>query len=1066
MPKPAAGGETAAAAPAAAPSAPAAAASPAAAAPAAAATDGAGSKPSSRTPSRGKGAGKSPASGAKSPASAAKPKAASKVSAAGKSTKPAARSKSSKPAAAPATLPAKRKKADKAVKEEADAEDSDSWDADEGPEGSFQVNLISSDEEQEEKAQAAVHKRARKVAKLEEKKEEKEPAAKKAAPPAAKRRPKQSLTSPSGKKLPAALQRIADNPGAMEAVQAVDAAAEELPPFNEETVKFMAETMYGGGRAPDEPPQRGIKEAPHGHEDCLTGKTFVITGIMDSLTRTETEDFIKRHGGKLTGDVSGKTSFLLVGAYAGRSKYYRGKEKGVRCITEDDLFALVRAAPAAEGMEVEEAPEAIETSDEVVEVQREQPGASQQQQQQQQAAKSPGGAASGAGLKAKSFYGAKGSGPRSPAAEAGAAAALARASGSTLPSKHAAPAGRHEPAADQQLWVEKWRPKTSAELVGNQTIVNTLRQWLKDWEKVHLHGSEPGKPPGKSTKQQGADMKKKAVLLTGPPGIGKTSAAIIMCRELGYEPVEVNASDSRGKADASVLKGVGGKLANAVKELSTNTAISYTKDGQRKKLCLVMDEVDGMSAGDRGGVADLIQTIHKTRVPIIAIANDKFSTKLRSLRNHCLELDFRKPMVAQISKRMLEICRAEGLSMNQATMDALVQSANGGDIRLIVGQLQMIRRRSRALSYDQVKSGGMATAKDLEMSPFEAARRLLSVDGEALSLGDQIDLVFQDLDLVPLLVQENYVNHRPRLAKDDAQRLRIMAKAADAISAGDLATRVVRQQNNWTMAPFAAAMGTVYPATYMRGFREQFSAHEPNFPRFTAWLGQNSSFGKQKRLLGELHTRMLSSGGIECDRSGLRLSYLPVLRSTLTQPLASQGKGGIEAVLQLMRAYCISREDIDFITDVTKFKTREGWGEDPMKGIATADKAAFTRAFNQQHIKPRTGFGMDDKLNKKKGGGAKGRKAARPADDDEDAFGEEGLGAEGAGPSAQQAEEEDEDELDPVKLQKTLKSMKHKGMTLTLKDGTSAAKPSKATRKPAASKASGSKPAPKSRAKK
>jgi hypothetical protein len=39
-----------------------------------------------------------------------------------------------------------------------------------------------------------------------------------------------------------------------------------------------------------------------------------------------------------------------------------------------------------------------------------------------------------------------------------------------------------------------------------------------------------------------------------------------------------------------------------------------------------------------------------------------------------------------------------------------------------------------------------------------------------------------------------------------------------------------------------------------------------------------------------------------------------VLRSTLTQPLVSQGKAGIEAVLQLMRAYCISREDIDFIT--------------------------------------------------------------------------------------------------------------------------------------------------------
>ena len=61
----------------------------------------------------------------------------------------------------------------------------------------------------------------------------------------------------------------------------------------------------------------------------------------------------------------------------------------------------------------------------------------------------------------------------------------------------------------------------------------------------------------------------------------------------------------------------------------------------------------------------------------------------------------------QISKRMLEVCAAEGLSVNQATMDALVQSASGGDIRLILGQLQMIRLRSRALSYDQVGVGGV-----------------------------------------------------------------------------------------------------------------------------------------------------------------------------------------------------------------------------------------------------------------------------------------------------------------------------------------------------------------------
>ena len=55
----------------------------------------------------------------------------------------------------------------------------------------------------------------------------------------------------------------------------------------------------------------------------------------------------------------------------------------------------------------------------------------------------------------------------------------------------------------------------------------------------------------------------------------------------------------------------------------------------------MMDEVDGMSGGDRGGVQDLIESIKRSRVPIIAICNDKYHQKLRSLRNHCLELEYR-----------------------------------------------------------------------------------------------------------------------------------------------------------------------------------------------------------------------------------------------------------------------------------------------------------------------------------------------------------------------------------------------------------------------------------------
>ena len=61
-----------------------------------------------------------------------------------------------------------------------------------------------------------------------------------------------------------------------------------------------------------------------------------------------------------------------------------------------------------------------------------------------------------------------------------------------------------------------------------------------------------------------------------------------------------------------------------------------------------MDEVDGMSGGDRGGVQDLIESIKRSRVPIIAICNDKYHQKLRSLRNHCLELEYRRVAVCPV----------------------------------------------------------------------------------------------------------------------------------------------------------------------------------------------------------------------------------------------------------------------------------------------------------------------------------------------------------------------------------------------------------------------------------
>jgi replication factor C subunit 1 len=141
---------------------------------------------------------------------------------------------------------------------------------------------------------------------------------------------------------------------------------------------------------------------------------------------------------------------------------------------------------------------------------------------------------------------------------------------------------------------------------------------------------------------------KRAVLISGPPGIGKTTSAHLVADIEGWEAIEFNASDTRSKKS----------IENLVTELTTNHVMGeyFSLTKLKKKQVIIMDEVDGMSAGDRGGNAQLIQLIKKTKVPIICICNDRMSPKVRSLANYCYDMRFRRPTADQIETRMKKIC--------------------------------------------------------------------------------------------------------------------------------------------------------------------------------------------------------------------------------------------------------------------------------------------------------------------------------------------------------------------------------------------------------------------------
>ena len=196
-----------------------------------------------------------------------------------------------------------------------------------------------------------------------------------------------------------------------------------------------------------------------------------------------------------------------------------------------------------------------------------------------------------------------------------------------------------------------------------------------------------------------------------------------------------------------------------------------------------MDEVDGVGAGDRGGIGALIAIIKGSKTPIICICNDRMDRKLQSLVNSCLDLKFNKPSKDSILKRVQKICKDQGLQVDRKIVEQVIESS-GNDIRQVINIVQMWKNH-------QLDSGflkNIAKDESVMISNFDAAHRLLDHGKKSLNINypefrHKMDLFFIDYDFVPLLIQENYLNAmNDRRSLEDVEA---MARAAEFISLGD-----------------------------------------------------------------------------------------------------------------------------------------------------------------------------------------------------------------------------------------------------------------------------------------
>ncbi len=206
-----------------------------------------------------------------------------------------------------------------------------------------------------------------------------------------------------------------------------------------------------------------------------------------------------------------------------------------------------------------------------------------------------------------------------------------------------------------------------------------------------------------------------------------------------------------------------------------------------------MDEVDGMSKGDRGGITEIINMIKQTTVPIICICNDRQSDKIRSLAGHCLDIKFQRPHNQSIVKRLKEIVNAEGANASDVFLARLVENFQN-DMRQIINYLELAFNTKAAQLLSDSKDDKNLTrfSKDnaVLLTNFDATQRLLNEKN--MSLNESMQCYFIDSDFVPLLVHENYLKSmkKGKLDKKDFHKL---VKANDGFVLSDLINSRIRK---------------------------------------------------------------------------------------------------------------------------------------------------------------------------------------------------------------------------------------------------------------------------------
>jgi len=357
-------------------------------------------------------------------------------------------------------------------------------------------------------------------------------------------------------------------------------------------------------------------------------------------------------------------------------------------------------------------------------------------------------------------------------------------------------------------WVEKYRPKIFSEIRGQNEAIEKVKKFLRDFNLSKL------------TKT----ASRKALILHGPPGNGKTTLAYAIAKETKSEVFELNASDLRNSQHLQEI------LKPAMEQKSLI---------KQNKIILI-DEVDGISTTDRGGLNELLSLIDNSAYPLIITANSIWGKEFSALRKKAELVQLKEIDYQTIKSVLFEILKKENLFLSQSIVTNISVKAKG-DIRAAINDLQAVSK----LGEEEISE---LDERNKEVDIFNVMKMIFKgkPTNEMLEIFDSVSM---PIDEIMLWIEEN-------ISKEYRQEE--LARAYELLSKADIFKRRIYKQQYWRFLVYENIFLSYGIATSKKAQKVGFTSYKKPTRILKIWM--NNQRTEKKSSIAEKYSKYVHVG--------------------------------------------------------------------------------------------------------------------------------------------------------------------------------------------------------------